>query len=202
MSIPRNGDELLYNVWSRTTSLCVRLWLTISVLALALLCGCAKPIKTEYYSRTPVDVPSADMVSVCDGDVQTLRVGVGAESMATGQAFVSYAASTGVFDFVGWAMPDNVESLAYQLECTVSFEHDGDSQVHYCLGRLIANVYNADHSKLLERAAKFHEAMYTPSRGDRRYTHEGVNVHGTLQDKLFDELITHVVSACNGTDKR
>jgi hypothetical protein len=148
-----------------------------------------------------MDVPSAEMVSVCEGSGQPLRVGVGAESMATGQAFISYAASTGVFDFVGWAMPDNVVSLTYQLECTVSFEHDGDSQVHYCLGRLIANVYNADHSRLLERIVKFHEAMYTPRRDDRRYTHESVNVHGTLQNKLFDELITHVVSVCNRTDK-
>ena len=147
--------------------------------------GCAEPIKTEYYSRTPPTEPQWRP----SRPVSSMRVGIGAESMEDGGTFAAYASGLGAFEYIGWARPELVPNLDCQVECAVSFEHSGDKQVHYCLGRLVANIYTADHSALLDRVVHFHEAMYTSESKRPQFTHDGQDVHKAVRERLFDELI-------------
>lgn len=153
--------------------------------------GCAKPIKTQYYSRTP----QTDSQWRPGKRASSLRVGIGAESMEDGGAFATYAGGQGAFEYIGWARPQLIPDLDFHVECVVSFEHDGDKQVHYCLGRLVANTYNADHSVLLDRTVRFHEAMYTSKSKEDQLTHDGQDVHEVLRERLFDELIAYLGAA-------
>ncbi len=153
--------------------------------------GCAEPIKTEYYSRTPPTEPQWRP----GGPASSLRVGIGAESMEDGGTFAAYASGQGAFEYLGWARPELIPGLDCQVECAVSFEHAGDKQVHYCLGRLVANIYNADHSALLDRVVRFHEAMYTSKSKEHQFTHDGQNVHEVVRERLFDELIAYLETA-------
>ena len=89
-----------------------------------------------------------------------------------------------------------MQGIDCQLVLMLSFEHSGDSHVHYCLGRLIANIYDGAHARLIGRVVKLHEAMYTSSKNNPHTTHDGISVQGVLRDKLFDELIDKFRSAC------
>ena len=162
----------------------------MGLLLAALLAGCAEPIEAEFYSRTPAT--AAQWSAGRPG--AELRVGVGPESPLTGGAFISYAASKGAFAHVDWLRPEHIENLDCVVECALTFEHEGGGNVAYCLGRLVANVYTPDHSRLIDRTIKFHEAMYTPQRKDDQFTHDGRDVHAILQAALFDELIEHLKS--------
>jgi glutamine amidotransferase-like uncharacterized protein len=93
--------------------------------------------------------------------------------------------------------PTNVQGIDCQLELVLSFEHSGDTQVHYCLGRLVANIYDRGHAQLIGRVVKFHEAMYTASKDNSDTTHDGIRVQNVLREKLFDELIDEFKSACD-----
>ncbi len=147
--------------------------------------ACAKPIQSEFYERTPPQYLAVDPHdTICE------RVGVGAEHARVGEAFIRYAREIDAFEYISWAKPENIESLDCQIECVVSYVHEGSSQVHYCCARLIANVYNADHSRFLQRVVRFREAMYTADRKREGYSHDGVNVHETLKKQLFDDLIS------------
>ena len=163
--------------------------------------GCAKPITTEYYSRSPVaradwrlDKPSGELRVGVGGDSAHRNVSEEAVLMKQAGAFVSHAA--GSFRKIELLSPENVESLDCQIELMLSFEHAGDKQVHYCLGRLIANVYDPAHARLLSRVVKFHEAMYTPAEKNVDATHDGDSVPVKLQSVLFDELIAEFKTAC------
>jgi hypothetical protein len=158
---------------------------------LGIVAGCAKPIQTELYSRTPDDGPAASTRPAATA----LRVGMGGDEAAVGAAFIAHAANRQAFASIGWARPENLHELDCQVECTLAFEHGGDSQVHYCLGRLVANIYNADHSRLLDRTVKFHEAMYTPHPRLAHLAHDGTEIEARLRSALFDELIAHLQPA-------
>lgn len=187
-----------------------------------LAAGCAKPIQSEYYSRTParngqewnagkpasqlsigvgVDSPSlaatvrptansaAPAAIPLSGPELLAAVNADSKMGAIARAFIQRAAHSKHFKFVGYATPENISSLDMIIELTTAYEHDGNDHVQYCLGRLIANVYDADHSEFLHRIVRFHEAMYTPRKGNPTFTHDGTNVHNRLQNALFDELI-------------
>ena len=153
--------------------------------------GCAEPIKTEYYSRTP----PTELQWRPSKPASSLRVGIGAESMEDGGTFATYARRQGAFKYIGWARPKLIPDLDCQVECAVSFEHGGGKQVHYCLGRLVANIYNADHSALLDRTVRFYEAMYTSKSKEHQFTHDGQDVHKVVRERLFDELIVYLGTA-------
>jgi hypothetical protein len=121
-------------------------------------------------------------------------VGLGCEQVAAAEAFVAHAQRRGAFAFVGWATPDNLDKIDCQVDCKLSFRHEGDKQVHYCLGSLVANVYNPDHSRLLARVMRFHEAMYSTEPKNPALTHDGRNMPDALQAALFDELIEYLKS--------
>ena len=121
-----------------------------------------------------------------------------AKMAAVAQAFIEHAAKSRCFKYVGQATPENLSRLDLLIELTVSYEHEGSGNVHYCLGRLIANVYNADHSQFLHRFVKFHEAMYTPGKRDHAFAHDGGDVQAALQRALFDELIGSLAAPASG----
>lgn len=180
--------------------------------------GCAKPIPTEYYSRTP---PSAAPRELPGG--KALRVGVSvdvtwalesvratkakrdvgvipdvlyAPARELAEAFITHARDRSAFAEVDWVRPQRVEALDYQVELLVSFEYGGGKSPKYCLGRLVANLYSADHSKLLDRAVFFHEAMYTSKDSKQpQRTLAGEDVLVALRAALFDQLIARMTKA-------
>lgn len=194
-------------------------------LALVMGSGCAKPIATEYYSRTPdtptewrldkpneqvivglaIDSPSLVAYGDSSAAPRTINQGVevarreACDTLLTQQAaaFLTYASTANAFGRIAFVTPTNVQGIDCQLELMLSFEHSGDSQVHYCLGRLIANIYDGAHAQLIGRVIKFHEAMYTASKNNPDTTHDGIQVQNVLREKLFDELIDEFKSACD-----
>lgn len=194
-------------------------------LALVLGSGCAKPIATEYYSRTPdtptewrlekptgqvivglaIDSPSLVAYGESSAAPRTINQAVevarreACDTLLTQQAgaFLNYASTANAFGKIAFVTPTNVQGIDCQLELMLSFEHAGDSQVHYCLGRLIANIYDGAHAQLIGRVVKFHEAIYTSSKNNPDTTHDGIQVQNVLREKLFDELIDEFKSACD-----
>lgn len=196
----------------------------------AVLLGCAKPITTEFYSRSPtakseyqaptpsdqliigvgVDSPSlaATVRSASEGRVPSAAPIDGKQLVAAAKAdaslrlqaqeFIAYARQKHCFKSIEEVTPENLEKVDLQLELSFAFDEDGDSNVHYCLGRLVANIYNSDHSVLLYRPVRFYEAMYTPSKNRRDLAHDGVEVRATVRRGLFDELIQVLSAASPG----
>jgi len=162
---------------------------TISA-GMMLMSSCAKPIQTSLYTRTPLGGISRP-IHIRGGP---LRIGMGCEDPTSAMAFIRYARNRGAFGFMGWARPVNLDTLDYQIDCTLSFEHEGNDQVHYCLGRIVANIYNADHSQLLARVMRFHEAMYTANPKTPAFAHDGQDIVKDLQEALFNELIAYLNS--------
>jgi len=150
--------------------------------------GCAKPIEMRLYGRTP----PGDVAPMLGRSGSALRVGMGCEAMVDAEAFISHAQRRRAFAFVGWARPDNLDQIDCQIDCKLSYRHEGNKQLHYCLGSLVVNVYNPDHSRLLLRVMRFHEAMYTTDPKNLALTHDGQNVQDALREALFDELIQYL----------
>lgn len=157
--------------------------------AICAVSGCAEPIMTEIYSRTPTDIQQSNL----EARPGKLRIGLAAEGTVIGGAFIVYAGEADAFEFIGWAQPVNIEQLDYQIECSIKYEYSGSTQNQYCLARLTANVYNADHSHLLDRVIRFQEAMYT-SLGEKKQqlTHDNRNMPNALQQALFKDLVVYL----------
>lgn len=188
---------------------------------MALTSGCAKPIQSELYSRSPTETASWKP----NKPAEQLLIGVGVDSPslamtvrpaakglapsaiplsnnellgainadrkmpALAQAFINQASQMRCFEYVGYVTPENLSRLDYQVELTVTYEHEGNNQVQYCLGRVIANIYNSDHSQLQHRVVRFHEAMYTPGKRNLAFAHDGTDIHSAVQQALFSDLI-------------
>ncbi len=165
--------------------------LTVILTAVFAVNGCAKPIETRIYTRTPPgDVPPS-----LGRSGASLRIGLGCEAPADAEAFIAHAQHCGAFAFVDWARPENLDQIDCQIDCKLSFRHEGDKQVHYCLGTLVANIYNPDHSRFLARVMRFHEAMYSTDPKNPALTHNGRNMPEALRKALFDELIQYLINS-------
>lgn len=193
-----------------------------ALVALSLLgLNCSKPKTLQYYSRTPEDIKAAKNLP----QGRPLRVGVSVdvprpvrpvrandvafdpmiaeatayqEARATTQSFLAHALQSGKFQSVDWVRPETMEQLDCQVELSVSLESSPGPGVRYCLGRITANIYNRDHSNLLDRVSLFHEAMYTPKGSNQLHiAHGGSNVHEVVQAALFDQFIGYLTAAPN-----
>jgi len=193
----------------------------LTTMAMLFGAGCAKPIAPLYYTRTPLDVTTANGLPKGRG----LRVGVGvdlsvspqprggrnapaglaaAEATAylvaqqVAEAFIQHAREREAFANVNWVLPEDVGTLDCQLEIDLSYEESGNRQAHYCLGRLVANIYNGDHSQLLDRAVFFHEAMYTAKDSKQSHmTSTGEDARASLRSALFEELINFMTGSAS-----
>ena len=116
--------------------------------------GCAEPIKTEYYSRTPPTEPQWKP----SGPASSMRVGIGAESMEDGGTFAAYASGLGTFEYIGWARPELVPDLDCQVECAVSFEHDGGKQP------LISTSHSLNSMRRCTRRSQRNPSSHTMAR--------------------------------------
>lgn len=156
-----------------------------SLLAAFVLCGCQAPdpIEPQLYSRTPADLETRRLLE------NPAFVGVTAESDDQGTAFISHASNHGGDGRVAWVRPEYLADLDCQVSVAVHFENDRDGDVRYCLGRLIANVYDGDRSEFLGRIVRFQELMYTPKPGEEWILHDGRDSRDVVRAALFEDLL-------------
>ncbi|MCO6437285.1 MAG: hypothetical protein J5J06_09390 [Phycisphaerae bacterium] len=111
----------------------------------------------------------------------------------TAEAFISQAKDSGRFESIGWVRPETMQALDCQLELSVSLESSSQKGVRYCLGRIVANIYDNEHSRLLDRVVLFHEVMYTPRNSKQPYVaYDGSSVHKIVRTGLFDQLMCYL----------
>ncbi len=152
--------------------------------------GCAKSaIELQLYGRTP-ELDAQWKPSIPPNQLWVGVAADGEESRTCAEQMLSHG-DGGRFAYFGWAQGENLQRLDCQVECLLEFEYSRNKKTQYCLGRLFANIYNADHSALLDRKVFFHEAMYTAGRKPI-VTHDGKSSAGLVSDALFDQLLNYL----------